>query len=155
MIENKSTDNLDEQVCNPNEVLEKNKKFYQVYDSEYNEYTIFNIKKRTVSELEFELTYKNEKSNTPFILKGVAKSMGCLGEYPPEGEPFSFIDTVSEENSFEPDGGYVNYTYESNDCYLGIGISDNQLLKVDNGKECKKLEGIGFKGFYIALNEYQ
>ena len=54
-IENKSTDNS-EQVCNPNEVLYKNKKFYF---KDKNSFSTFNIKKQTNRELEFELTYKN------------------------------------------------------------------------------------------------
>ncbi|MBR7001293.1 MAG: hypothetical protein IKI11_01315 [Neisseriaceae bacterium] len=133
------------EICNPNKVLEKNKKFY------FNN-AIFNIKKRTHSELEFELTYKNEKLNAPFILKGVAKSMGCLGEYPPEGEPFAFPDH-DDNSEYGLDDVITGYTYENNNCYLSIGrLNSNESgLIIENVAECKKLKEIGFNDVFIAI----
>ncbi|MBP5790087.1 MAG: hypothetical protein J6W29_07645, partial [Neisseriaceae bacterium] len=73
-VKNKQTDtikdNKDNYTCNPDDILEKNISFS--FANNDNAYTVFNIKKRTNSELEFKLTYKNEKLNSPFVLTGIA-----------------------------------------------------------------------------------
>ncbi|MBR2251105.1 MAG: hypothetical protein IJ881_01500 [Neisseriaceae bacterium] len=147
-VEDKKTNNLDEKVCNPNEVLKKNKKFY------FNN-SIFNIKKRTVSELEFELTYKNKKSDTPFVFKGVAKRTGCDGEYYIDDELFSFPDH-DDNSKYGADDDITVYIYEDNDCYLSIGILNlNSGFIIENVKECKALKETGFNDTFIAITQYE
>lgn len=150
VIENKSTDNSDEYVCNPNKVLDKNKKFYF---KDENSLTILDIKKRTISTLEFELTYKNEKLKTPFILNGVAEGyQSCETDL----EPF-YLDDDEEE-----DGYIYQYAYRKNDknddCYISINKTDDSdninVLTIDVG-ECKKIEKTGFKGAFIATTQYE
>ncbi|MBO7082115.1 MAG: hypothetical protein J6V99_08810 [Neisseriaceae bacterium] len=137
------------EICNPNKVLEKNKKFY------FNN-AIFNIKKRTISELEFELTYKNEKTNTPFVFKGVAKRNGCDGEYYIDDEPFAFPDH-DDNSEYGLDDGITGYTYENNNCYLSIGrLNSNESgLIIEDVKECKALKETGFNDTFIAIAQYE
>ncbi|MBR5940846.1 MAG: hypothetical protein IKZ88_06255 [Neisseriaceae bacterium] len=165
-VENKQTDNVnDNYICNPNDILEKNISFS--FTNNGNVYTVFDIKKRTNAELEFKLTYKNEKLNSPFILTGVAKAGFSNDDNDKtnycemDAEPTTIVsdETIIDTNSDSSNSFITTYNYydDKNNCSFLIKRTEGvgNELAIENISHCKKLEEIGFNEISISIAEYE